>query len=816
MKQKLLTLTFALFFGGFLSAQTTCNIENLQGTYAGGFLQWSLNQGGIYLHNNPASLCGATYPYNITSVDLMIADGTAFGAGGGTGIGTLTYRVAIYASGAESPCPLPGALIATSGTISLNLTGAGLNPQSVPLTASVNGPFFVSYEPISWTGLTTQTPTVLWDNVPRPACKQMITQDSGANWFDFTDFFTGGETGFVDIDVNGTYTGGGSSACLNWVDPSPTQGYTNFNTLFGGAPCNDGTGCPFNEIITFEVWQSEAYAMANVVAGGSYTFSMCNGPGAGSWVPEFTILAPGGVIDAFGLGDGDGCSITWTASASGNYLIVINEAGNCGVAGVVNNGFPAITCNGTPLCNPPGDCSAGELASTAPQFICPGESAIFETDGTESVPSLPGGYAIVFTPTTGTGGIDDELILYEVDLPFSFDNDLNGVLSFFSLPPLAGEWSISGFAYTDDEDLEGTLCSETSESFLVTFLSAIDPLCGGTCPEGEIADCNGNCAPADWVGDGLCDDGEYTHNGIAIFFNCEEFDNDGGDCDPTLCPDGEIADCNGNCAPEIWLGDNDCDDGAYNWNGIPIFFNCEEFDYDNGDCPIPGDCTAWVEPTPTTGWSDFNNAPYTGAPVPVAGVCPFVEITAFQVWESEAYAMDNVTAQTCYTFSHCNGPGAGSWVPYYAIITPSGAVDYQGLGDGDGCSVTWIASETGTYLIVINEDGNCGVAGSTNNGYPAITCNGAGCLTVSVDETATNSFNIFPNPNNGQFVIDYVGENGVALIEVMDVAGKVIISNQQGVTSGSRVDMNVGNVRGMYFVRITMNNQAQVHKVVVN
>jgi hypothetical protein len=665
-----------------------------------------------------------------------------------------------------------------------------------------------------------------------------------------------------------TIPSGGSSACLTWVDPNPTQGYTNFNTTFGGAPCNDGTGCPFNEITGFQVWPSEAYSMNNVVAGGSYTFSMCNGSGAGAWTPDFTILAPGGVVDAFGTGDG--CSITWTASASGTYLIVINELGNCGVASTVNGGFPAITCNGTPLCNPPGDCSAGELASTAAQFICPGESAIFATDGTENAPIAPGGYAIVFTPTTGTGGVDDELILYQVTLPFSFDNDLNGLLSFFSLPPLAGEWSISGFAYTDEEDLEGTLCSETSESFLVTFLASNDALCGGTCPEGEIEDCNGNCAPADWVGDTFCDDGTYSWNGIPIFFNCEEFDFDGGDCEPTTCPEGEILDCNGNCAPADWVGDTFCDDGTYSWNGIPIFFNCEEFDfdggdcepttcpegeildcngncapadwvgdtfcddgtythngvaiffnceefdYDGGDCPIPGDCTEWVSPSPTTGWSDFNNAPLTGAPVPTGGVCPFVEITAFQVWKSEAYAMDNVVAETCYTFSHCNGPGAGSWVPYYAIITPSGAVEYQGLGDGDGCSVTWIASESGTYLIVINEDGNCGVAASINNGYPAITCNGAGCLTVSVDESANASFNIFPNPNNGQFVIDYVGENGVALIEVMDVAGKVIISNQQGVTSGSRVDMNVGNVRGMYFVRITMNNQAQVHKVVVN
>ena len=54
---------------------------------------------------------------------------------------------------------------------------------------------------------------------------------------------------------------------------------------------------------------------------------------------------------------------------------------------------------------------------------------------------------------------------------------------------------------------------------------------GGNCPAGEIEDCNGNCCPDFWVGDGYCDDGSYNWNGIPIFLNCDQFGNDGGDCD---------------------------------------------------------------------------------------------------------------------------------------------------------------------------------------------------------------------------------------------------------------------------------------------
>jgi hypothetical protein len=60
----------------------------------------------------------------------------------------------------------------------------------------------------------------------------------------------------------------------------------------------------------------------------------------------------------------------------------------------------------------------------------------------------------------------------------------------------------------------------------------------GGCAAGEIEDCFGNCCPANWVGDGYCDDGTYSHNGVPIYLNCEEFNCDGGDCPPESCDGG--------------------------------------------------------------------------------------------------------------------------------------------------------------------------------------------------------------------------------------------------------------------------------------
>ena len=50
------------------------------------------------------------------------------------------------------------------------------------------------------------------------------------------------------------------------------------------------------------------------------------------------------------------------------------------------------------------------------------------------------------------------------------------------------------------------------------------------CPDGQIEDCNYNCAPEEWLGDNYCDDGNYFFNGVGINFDCQEFENDGGDC----------------------------------------------------------------------------------------------------------------------------------------------------------------------------------------------------------------------------------------------------------------------------------------------
>jgi hypothetical protein len=102
------------------------------------------------------------------------------------------------------------------------------------------------------------------------------------------------------------------------------------------------------------------------------------------------------------------------------------------------------------------------------------------------------------------------------------------------------------------------------------------------CNSWETPDCNGNCAPKGWLGDGICDAGGWQYGGQWIDFDCPAFRFDEAVC--ASCNVDETLDCNGNCAPLGWLGDSICDDGDYEYLGNFVDLDCAEYDFDQGTC----------------------------------------------------------------------------------------------------------------------------------------------------------------------------------------------------------------------------------------
>jgi len=231
--------------------------------------------------------------------------------------------------------------------------------------------------------------------------------------------------------------------------------------------------------------------------------------------------------------------------------------------------------------------------------------------------------------------------------------------------------------------------------------------------------------PDFWVGDGYCDDGAYTWNGVPIYLNCDEFNCDGGDCecgggDPTgaccvgeSCSTGTAADCNaaggsylgdnsscsgnpcsgggnceagwtedcqGTCFPdyvyEAWIGDTFCDDGAYIPadygcsecpSGVVIWLNCDEFNCDGGDC----EC----DPVDPTGTCCFDSDCLVMAEVDCTN--------AGGEWGGPDTACD---ADTCGTpcSGDVNGSGTVDVTDILAIVAAWGTNDPDADINGDG------------------------------------------------------------------------------------------------------------------------------------
>jgi hypothetical protein len=92
-----------------------------------------------------------------------------------------------------------------------------------------------------------------------------------------------------------------------------------------------------------------------------------------------------------------------------------------------------------------------------------------------------------------------------------------------------------------------------------------------------------------------------------------------------------FTDCNGIESPENWLGDGYCDDGSYTWNGNSINFNCEEFDYDAGDCESPIDTVLGCTNPIALNYDSLANIDNNSCQIPVLG-CMDEESINYNPW----------------------------------------------------------------------------------------------------------------------------------------------------------------------------------------
>jgi hypothetical protein len=91
---------------------------------------------------------------------------------------------------------------------------------------------------------------------------------------------------------------------------------------------------------------------------------------------------------------------------------------------------------------------------------------------------------------------------------------------------------------------------------------------------------------------------------------------------------------------------------------------------------------------------------------------------------------------------------------------------------------------------------------------------------IPIDKMLNNeSFaNIYPNPNDGYFTVDYLGGTTSNLVlEVTDITGKVVFRKEYGMLDHLNTGIDLRDkTRGIYFLRILENEKVTTFKVIYN
>lgn len=174
-----------------------------------------------------------------------------------------------------------------------------------------------------------------------------------------------------------------------------------------------------------------------------------------------------------------------------------------------------------------------------------------------------------------------------------------------------------------------------------------------------------------------------------------------------------------------------------------------------------------------------------------------------QNWNNYSGTLPNVSAN-CITFQ--NGSNEGLYVG-----TDVG-VFYRDLNLTD-----WIAYQTGLPNVVVTE-----LEISYNNNKLWAATYGRGLwnsnlysTTVGLnEESSDNEVSIFPNPNDGQFIVE-VPKNKVYDISIYNMLGEKIYDKHQLNSSQKNIELYNANT-GVYFISINIDNKIISKKVHIN
>lgn len=186
------------------------------------------------------------------------------------------------------------------------------------------------------------------------------------------------------------------------------------------------------------------------------------------------------------------------------------------------------------------------------------------------------------------------------------------------------------------------------------------------------------------------------------------------------------------------------------------------------------------------------------------GVCPSTDTMTFNILAEDVAFFPF----TDTTFCQGTGPNpilsvSGTTSGFYSA-SPSGVTFVSALTG----EININTSSVGSYLLNYISNGSCPTTASAN--LTIALCSGIQAT------TAQNSYEVFPNPNNGVFSIKSNHTAGMTDISIVDVLGKVVYTERSMLDANSIKTLNVSDLAtGTYFVHLRQQDQQQTFKITV-
>jgi len=186
------------------------------------------------------------------------------------------------------------------------------------------------------------------------------------------------------------------------------------------------------------------------------------------------------------------------------------------------------------------------------------------------------------------------------------------------------------------------------------------------------------------------------------------------------------------------------------------------------------------------------------------GACPSTETSSFDILAQDVAAFPFTDTTICKN-SGANPTLAVTGTTSGFYSASPGGVSFVSSLTGE---INLANSTLGSYLLSYISNGTCPTTTSAN-----LTISVCGGIQTTIVE---NAYELFPNPNNGNFSIKSNNQAGMVDISILDILGKIVHTERSFMEQNSTKSLALEALTvGTYFVQIQQDNKQQIFKVIV-